>query len=505
MASGLQGIYTAQKSLMLNQAALNIINNNISNMNTPGYSRQRIEVSQDVVRMPDANLPLVAVRSAIGASIDGIVRDRNSYLDSYFRRENSDLSFYKELNDNLSLLQDITNELGDSAIGSYLTEFYNAAQQLSLNPSDLVARQNFIQKASDLCSRFNQTAEQLTNLRTNLVGNPEVPGSIGESKIKLTCDELNTKLEELAKLNETISASCSFGAVPNNLLDERDLLLDQISEYLPITVTSGANNVINVSSNNVELVRGSRKLGTFEVTQGDNINPAIVRFVDKEGVEHSTNINTGKIGAILEAGGSDTNKLSINGVIQSLDKLASEFANVVNGIQSTGKFIYIDNTVNPPVKKLSNDTPVSLFVSKTGLSPIKASNISINQEIIDDPYKIAAAKSTAGELAVGDGGNALLIAQSRNSNIFNLNNSSPEKFLNSISGTIGIQINSIENSYEVKKNIVSQIEQRRQSEMGVNLDEELADLLKYQRAYEASAKVLSVVDKTIQQIISMVG
>lgn len=515
MSSSLFGIYNSQRALLLNQAAINLINNNIANINTPGYSKQRLEISQNININPDASLPMIAAQSGLGAVIDDISRNRDVYLDSYLRRETTTLNFYKELNESAVLIEDIANELGDSGISTALNEFYNAAHQLSLNPTDSIARNNFIQKSMDVSDKFNITSDRLQQVRTNLVGDIADPTTLESSKINISVDYLNVQLKAIADLNQTISVSTSQGTTPNGLLDERDRLVDEVSQYIPITVTKGANNLISLSIGSTELVRGKDQVGFFDVVVGDVLNPATVKIVDETGADVVANANAmltnGKLGAILEMGGSDPNKLNVYTFMQNLDNLAREFAREVNTIQRGGQ--YIDTSVTPhvltPVTVAAPPPdPFDIFVELTGATQanyvnMTAGNIRLNQDVIDDVYKIAAASATSAANETGDGNNALLLAQLRDKKIAALGNSESESYLNSLVGKLGIQVKSIQEKYESQDSIVQQIDMRRESATGVNLDEELTDLVKFQRAFEASARIFNVVDKMLEQIIGL--
>ena len=515
MTSSLYGIYNAQRSLLLNQAAINLINNNIANINTPGYSKQRLELSQNINANPNANIPLIASQSGTGATIDAITRNRDIYLDTYLRKETTTLNYYKELNDSATLIEDIANELGDSGISTSLNEFYAAAQQLSLNPTDSIARNNLIQKALDVCGKFNITADRITDLRTNLVGDIADPATLETSKINVSSDYLNVQLAAIADLNQTISLSTSQGMTPNGLLDERDKLLDKIAEYIPITVTHGANNLVSISINGTDIVKGKDQVGFFDVVVGDVLNPATVRILDETGAVVVANANalltSGKMGAILEMGGSDPNKLNIYNFVQNLDSLAREFAREVNTIQRGGQ--YIDTSVTPQVLTpvtvaVPPPDPFDVFVELAGATQanygnLTAGNIRINQDVIDDVYKIAAARATSAPNETGDGNNSLLLGQLRDKKIAALGNTETEAYLNSLVGKLGIQVKSIQENYDSQNTIVQQVETRRDSVTGVNMDEELTDLVRFQRAFEASARMFNVMDTIMQQIINL--
>ncbi|EKE03822.1 MAG: flagellar hook-associated protein FlgK [uncultured bacterium] len=510
MTSSLFGIFNSHRSLLLNQAALNLINSNIANINTPGYSKQRLELSQNIISSSDSSIPMNAAQSGGGAIIDSISRNRDAYLDTYYRRESTSLNFYKELNETATLIEDISNELGETGISGAFNEFYNAAHQLSINPTDSIIRNDFIQKAMDLCNRFNLTYDRLDQLRDNLVGDITNPSTLDTSKVALTVDDLNTQLAALADLNKTISTSTAQGTTPNGLLDERDRLLDRISEYIPINVTQGANNLVTVSLGSTNLVTGREQVGFFDVVAGDINNPATVKIVDSTAVDIVANANSlitsGKLGGILQMGGSNANELNIYNTLSSLNTLAQEFATQVNTIHQGGQ--YIDTSVTPNTLALVSAVPFDIFVESNAVTNatyanMTAGNITLNQDVINDAFKVAAASATSAANETGDGGNALVLAQLRNTKIATLGSSDTESFLNSVIGKLGIQIKSIQDSYTSQGTIVQQINSRREATIGVNLDEELTDLIRFQRAFEASAKVLNVMDKALEQIIGL--
>jgi len=510
MPSSLYGIFNVQRALQLNQSALNIINNNIANINTEGYSKQSLDISQKII-VSSGNQSLVDCQSGAGATIDSINRNRDIYLDASYRDNNSDYNYAKELSQNVALIETKMNELSNDGINNALNDFYNAASQLSLQPTNSLARNNFVQMASDLCDKFNDIYNQLTKIRTDLVGDSTNAESLTTAKITTTCFDLNKQLEALTDINKTIALSTSEGITPNSLLDKRDLLLDQISEFIPITVTQGVNNLVTVSLGDTILVQGSNRLGYFETTAGDSDNPAIVKIVDSNGADILANANdditSGKIAGILDVAGSNPSKLTISGILDSLNTLAIEFATEVNTIQNDGK--YINNSINPPVLASFADT-TDIFVEQDGTNEadytnMTAGNIRINSNIYDNPYLVATAKSTSAANETGDGENVLIMSQLRNEPLENLGYATTEGFLSSLVGKIGIQVKNVDDTFDAKKLIFDQIKQTKESTIGVNLDEELSDLIRFQRSYEASAKMLSVIDKALQQIIAAVG
>ncbi len=519
MPSSMFGIYTAQQSLQLNQAAINLINNNIANINTPGYSKERLELSQKVVMSTGANIGAVAAQMGVGSMVDTVTRNRETYFDNYYRSESTTFNYYKELDSNISLIEDAANELEEGGIGDAFIQFYDASHKLSMDPVDSVTRTNFVQKAMDLTQNFNDTANQLTGIQENLVGNSVNPGSLDKSKLGLITSELNTKFDALIELNRVIGLSSAMGTAPNGLMDERDRLLDDISEYIPISVNEKANNNLSISVGNYEILDGDTRHIEFDVafntesmgTEGvyDPTVVVLTRIEDDEVINSNANdlFKTGQIAGVLDSvryDFDDPDKLTTNNIMTRLNKLAREFAEAVNSIQTSGKYIVVDeNRLSDPVNN-PDEIPENIFVDGAGyVNDITASSITVNDNIVKDVFKIAAAQSDD-VLEKGDGSNALAIAQLRNEYNSELDNATFEDYLSSVVGKIGIESSSIKQSYEAQDSIMKNIKTKRESIMGVNLDEELTDLLRYQRAYEASAKVLNTVSKSLETIINMV-
>lgn len=516
MTSTLFGLFNAQRSLSLNQAVIDVINSNIANVNTPGYSKQRAELAQ-LSSGNITSIPQDAAQDCLGAIITEISRNRDVYLDNFLRSETSNKFYYKELSENAILIEDITKEIGDTGINSSLDEFYKALSQLSLNADDYVVRNVVVQRALELTTKMNSIYTQLENQRINLVGDYSDPDTLLSSRVKLISDGLNDKLTSVANLNDSIVRSTSQGTSPNYLLDQRDTLLDEISEIIPIELTSHSNGSITITLGSTVLVSGGAQTGFFNVVSGVDENyPAIIQIENDSGgvlvPDAYSIINSGRLGGILEMGGSEAGKLTVKAVMDNLNTLAFELANEINTLQSNGR--YIDNSGSP--LELSNNTsnpidglqpldadPVDFFIDP-GAGTITAGNITVNTAIINNPYQISAADLTGGFEDLGDGANALLMAQIRNKEIANLGGATTEQYITNVIGDAGSKANSISNNFDIKDNITRQLSLKREAATGVNLDEEMTDLIRFQRSYEASARVLNVVNDNIKTILAMV-
>jgi len=513
MSSSLYGIYTSENSLAISQAAMDVINNNVSNMNTPGYSKQSVQLSE--VSSLD---PTNAAQVGSGAVLDAVTRNRDAYLDNSFRQANASSSYYSEYSTNATQMENTVNELGDTGgINSSLSTFYNDLSQLAANPSDATIRNTTVQNASTVATTFNNDATKLQNMRTSLVGDVNNPGTISQSKLSTDINALNSQLSQVASLNQQIALSTSQGENPNALLDQRDQALDTISQYIPINITTEKNNTVSVSLGSTQLINGNTQTGVLSVQQGDANNPSIVQITDNAGNIVFGNaysaISSGEIGAILQLGGSDPSKLTISGMLGSLNTLANQFSNAVNTVQANGR--YINNTSTP--NQLSNNTsnpidatqnldpdPQSFFVTSDGSAAITAGNISVNSALVKNPGQIAAASISSGFNDTGDGSNALLMSQVQDQSIQALGGITTQGYITNMVGQLGTQSANLKNSNDTSSSILQQVTQRRDSVTGVSLDQELSDLVMYQKSYEASAKIMTTMSDNLTTIINMI-
>lgn len=514
----------AQKSLLLNQSALSVVSNNIANMNTTGYSKQRLDQeASGEIQIQGANSTSYQISE--GAQIGNIVRYRQEYLDTSYRDQNADVNYFSQLKSMAGIIESSLNELSGSGLQDSISQFFTAVTTLNSNPADSTARTNFVQKAQILCTQFNQVAQNLDQNRTLTVGKVGDSQSLVSSKVAIDITDVNNKLDQLSKINDTIVKTSAQGTIPNDLLDQRDNLLDEISAYMPVTTTSNENGSINLSLNGLTLVKGN-VTNKLEIVQGTADNPVTINLIDSKGDSISDNINgrftSGRIASYLEMGGNVSGKLSYQSMMTQLDKLASGFATAINDIQtySVGnvKAMAIDFDANG--KQFLSDYTTApdtglpdIFSNKNGAGPITALNMSVNSEISASYWKIATARvdadttdpswETTGKWAVGNTDNIKLFGAVRNKSIGTLNDMTPENYLTSAVTDMGSKIETINFNFKSENSVFQSINTERQSAIGVNMDEELVDLVKYQRAYEASARIFNTASSLLETLVNL--
>lgn len=561
----ISSVNIAQQALAVNQAAITTVSNNIANVNTEGYSKLRVDQAQVVNYTPNAGNPLSIAESCSGVTMTGVTRYSDWYLQNYYWQESSTNSYLEQAASTASNVEDLVNELKSTGLSSALDNFYTAVNALSNAPSDITARQNYVNAAQTVCSVFNNMSSDLTDIKTSLVGSGSADGSLQSSELSSQVDKVNTILEQLADVNFGIIKTKSGETASSSLLDQRDMLLSQLSDLAPVDIQQYANGTVQVSLADITLVNGTEVKGKLLATETGNAdNPVSLSIVDPEdssvalSSDITSNIDTGSIGALLDTGGTSSTKFTIYSVLQNLNTMASEFSTVLNKIQVGD--INSDGTVamamNQTTKQLTQSTNL-MFVS--GSSPsvttstvshatvagevngtvtttaggtttivttrlsggnttittktqsaITAANISVNSNIVNDPYLVAAARvadpaATGVTSETGNNANMAIVMNSRNDSSYysNLGGTTLEKYLSNAVFAVGAKTQDLNTRLENQTLVVNQVKNNLQSKVGVNMDEELTSLIKYQRAYQAAARIYNVCNSLLEELVNL--
>lgn len=512
----------AQQALSVNQSAITVVSNNIANVDNQNYSKLS-PILADVVNPINIPGAVAQANSLSGVQLSKIQRYTDSFLQNYYWNQNSTSSYYTKYSSSASDVENIMNTMQNSGLSNAISSFYKAVGNLNNNPTDASARANFVSTAENLCSVLNQSYSNLADIRKSLVGDVNVLGSIDSSEISSETTSVNSILDQLASVNDSLTKTTASGIASSSLLDERDSLLTQLSSYLNVTIETNDNGTANVSLGKYDLVSGSAVSGYLDAVAGTTSNPAQINIVDSNNNILYSNINStitdGSMAAILDIGGSNASKFTINGVESDLDTLASSFANIMNDIQrgdpnSDGS---VALCINSATKQLIQATNPLFVNSSTGTATgVSASNISFNSTVANDPNLIATARVSAAVFAAGtyvsdtgNNANSTMLLQSR-SNTYNnpvkgenLNGQTIEGYLATTVSSIGYSVSNISNSETTQSSVLSQIKSQLSSEKGVNLDEELANLVKYQQAYQAAAKVFSTCNSLMETLMNL--
>lgn len=516
----------AQQALQNSQYALNLVSNNIANMNTAGYSKQSAEFTAlngySCYNWCSSGNNL---KLGHGAELSSISRNRDTALDNYFRDQNAQAAFYNQIGSMASTISSVMNEMQEGGLQSSFSEFFSTVAKLNGDPTNNAYRISFAEKAQDIANQFNKMASLLTDARNQTIGELGDLTSFQNSKVFLQTEQLNEKLSQLAEINGKIAQSTSRTGANASLLDQKDLLLDEISSIIPVKITQNDNGTSNLYLGNNLILQGGEQKMVFTATQGTTYDePVIFSIEDAEGKVINSNVNdllkTGSLAALGETNTVESKNLTYTSVLNDLNTLARAFAEAVNEIQ-TQKYTVDGVEYTPMSLKDGVLVPATepIFEIPTPPDTFDAANIKVNQAILDNPNNIAAAAvaidpnaAPPGYDAEGIGNNTnmqrFLGLQSQKLDLLDTAGTGVgmtlDSFLGSVITEIGTKVGSLNDKMDTQSTVVSQIATQRSSLFGVNLDEELADLIKYQRAYEAAARVFNVASQ-IMQVMTTLG
>ena len=461
----MSGIYNTinigLSGLIAHRQALNTSANNLANANTEGY-RKQTAVLTSAPGYPTAG----SVNSVLGGQWgSGVVavgaqHSHESYIDLQARLTDSALGRWNYASSTLSQVESIIQPSTDSDIASQLDAFWSAWQDVSNQPEDLGSRYALQQQAVTLANAFQDSSQRLQSLRTST-----------DLSISSRIDEVNTYTKQIASLNQTIATAQAEGRFPNDELDQRDVLIDKLATLtgaMPFTAEDGN---VTIYADGRPLVQGGKSydLSYESTTNGIQITSSF----DGGSVE----ISNGEIGGLIQA-----RDVSIPSYLQQLDTLASAVVTQVNALHETGY-------------GLDNSTGNDFFVAGG-----TASTIAVSQTILDDVQTIAAGASTD---TPGDGSIALSI--SNLSTTSDLNGRTIGEYARALIGLVGDDVSNASAQVDSYTAAQQQIATQQESISGVSTDEEMAETLVIQRAYEACAKLIQIGDEMIQTVLTMVG
>lgn len=557
--------------LQIAQVQLDVTGHNIANVNKPGFSRQRVELT---TRLPNYT-PYGAIGR--GPAISGIERLRESYLDFVYRQSSQGFGSASVRARYYSRIEDIFQEPGDIGFGTRLDAFFDALSDFSTHVEDIPVRVSLLSEAQALAAGLNQAAERLNTLRTN--ANEDVRGLV---------PEINSLMSRIAELNGNIRDVELTGIRANDLRDDRDVLIDELSQLINITYRERDDGQIDITVGSDMVVNGDeyREMYAAATNTIDPARPDLleVRFVDTDDL---VTITDGELFGSL-----DVRDNVLVGVDNRLDELARTLIHAVNRIHSSGNglegigvpmtsvypvasplapltlaqlpfdvvdgsfeiYVYdsagnvVDSVTvpvvasgNPALQTTLTDienainglTGMSALIAPDGtitITPdagftftfandtsgalaalglnsfftgLDASSIDVSQLLLDHPEYVTSAYSTD-PLDTGDNTAALDLAALRNALLLG---GDTQTFADHYQGTVvqvGIDTRANDQTLSVEQSFVEDFDRRRLEVSGVSLDEEATFLIQFQRAFEASARVITVADRMLEALLAVV-
>ncbi len=605
------GLETGKRAIVVQQLALQTTGHNISNANTVGYTRQM--VNMEAARpFCTPGIPSSSGVGQIGTGVaaGSINRIRDEFIDLQIRKESRSLGYWDTILDGMEQIEIIIKEPSDTGLRSVMDQFWQAWQDLTVNPESEAVRSVVVERGTALAETFNHMYQQLTDLRSDTNAN-----------LQVKVQEVNSMIIQLRDLNKEILAVSVAGQQPNDLMDKRDLLLDQLSRMANISISEDAYGMITVQMGGRSIVQGSECTTLSTATDSNGMH--MITWADT-GIK--ANISSGEIGALLDLRGqtilAQENAVSeykeiIPAALEQLSTLAQTVVVMTNELHRSG---YSLNNNSHPDSAFPDGT--NFFNLPDDINDVAnwAAYIKVNSLITEDANNIAAASNRTWdendqESNFGDGSLALLIAQLRQSiNItrsqtcsdslsaldissvsgsltvaYNggatttitlaapaepyqdlqqlaaaiqaqldantdlsssgisitvkcdgdrlaftsansgfegiadvdllggtafsalssigggIENVTCDDYWASVASSVGVQCQQASRMSENQTILVNQLENSRQSVSGVSLDEETADLIKFQAAYNAAARFITVIDEQLDTIINRMG
>ncbi len=445
----------ARRALTSQRLGINVTSNNVANASTPGYSRQRVDFTQS----PSVKTQFGMLGSGVTASHIGRIRER--FIDQQIRHNNDALGFSTMQRNVLAQIEAAVNEPSETGINTALNNFFNTFQELAVRPAESSARNNVVQKGTLLTQSIHRLYSNINSLRENLTQDVE-------NKVK----EINQISKDLAQLNERIIAARAGGAVASDLEDLRDLKIDRLSALAKVQVSDSGNGAKLVSMNGVSIVNDV-DFNAIKI-QADGGKLQIV----SEANGRVLSADTGELGGTLTSYNS-----TIPNYVERLNTFAKRLMDRINEVHSSGYTI-----TNP------TQTGIMFF---TGTS---AADIEVNSQIANNVNLIA----VSADGRAGDNTNALALADLLSEKMLSDNSQTLSQFYAGFASDVGTGVNNAKNTVTMQELILAQLDQQKSSVSGVSVDEEMTNLIKYQRAYDAAAKVITTVNEMFESLIRMV-
>lgn len=501
------GFYNAQRGLIAAQAGLDVANHNVSNANTPGYTKQRLELTQAFPYQSPSPGGGLIYQFGQGVEVSAVTRVRDVFLDNQFRLENGTAGELTSKNAIFQQVEDIVGEPNDTGLANGVQRLFDAIQDMSTKPESLSSRSAFLQHAVDLTFLVQQQGRQLLDLHKNLVGVEGDATSLAASQLGLAVNEINTSLTSVAALNQQISTIVSSGGNANDLQDKRSQLLAKLSEFANVTITQLPNEQVQVDLGGQTLVKGRFVVDTLSVVPNTGGNagavPGLIQTASGA-VDITTAITGGKIKGILDAAGLDTTIKNVYQTFTELNAMFEQMTASFNTVQQGGRDLagaQHNDPVNDPASEIFQLNPA--YVSGPKMMFYK-----VNQDLVDNSDKLALAADdssvTGGFAGSGDGRNAQAFISIRAQPNTSLGGQTLEDYHQTLIARLGTNAKSFQDREVNQKALVRQLDGRQSSVSGVNLDEETIDLVRYQQAYQASSRVIRTYNEIYEMLMKMV-
>ncbi|MDB4973017.1 MAG: flagellar hook protein FlgK [Myxococcaceae bacterium] len=448
---------TGLRGMTVAQGATQASANNISNSSTVGYTRRSTEIN------PDTQLDAGKLNSR---------RVVEPFIQKRILNAESGSSEASATRSAVDVLDKVYAE-GDGSLGSALDAFQVSVQNLSTNPGDTATRQVLLSNAGALSGAFKNAADSLTVARSDV--NAQVTQGVGE---------VNQRLTQIGKLGVEIQRSEIGGTEASDLRDQRDQLLREVSQRVPIsTIDQGNGQMTVLLAGSQQLVGADGTVSTLAVSNGANGNLKISKVSASTSIDVTSMVSTGSIGGQLK-----TSAGTLVDQQKKLDQLAYDVSTAYNKVHSAG---YAQD----------GSTGLDLFTAPTGVAGAAAA-FSVSSDVLGKPQNLATASNSSA--LPSDNGNALALSAVASAPV-SLGGLTVTEALASLVGEAGSVVQNADQSQSFSSGALQQVQSLLDDSSGVSSDDEMVSMMKYQRSYQASLKIIQTADQMLSDLLNIRG
>ena len=468
MGSTFGGINTALTSLYAQRRGLDVSGQNIANANTEGYTRQRVRMAAQTGSL-HPGIYSTTDQVGAGVSVAGVERGRNMYLEQRGRAEHANSAYLASQKASYQQIESVLAEPSDSALQARMHEMWDAWNDVANNWQDPSTRTALIERSHTVATTLNDTYTSLSNHIDALHGGMDA-----------YVTQVNTLASSIADMNQRIAVAQHANLPANELQDQRDLQVMNLSELVGASALPKPDGSVNVYIGGTALVEGFNARAVKLVGPDTLAGITATTKVALQWTDTDRDATAGgAMGAML-----DTMNTIIPGIVADLDKVAANIAKTVNDAQAGG--FCADGTAGGDF--FDGNTAASLAVKITQPDEVAFSKGNPTPDPTDPTAVAALDQGVAEELAdVGMSG------------------SGPDADYQAMIGRLGVAAQAAMRRSEIQDSVTDQVDTSRQGESGVSLDEEMTNMLTYQRGYEAASRVLTTIDSMLDQLINRTG
>ncbi|MFZ5650981.1 MAG: flagellar hook-associated protein FlgK [Bacillota bacterium] len=467
---------TGRRGIQTHQRALDVTGHNLANASTEGYTRQEAVFSQTTpYTAPDLNSPGSPGQLGTGITTSLIRRIRDEYLDPQMRRANTDRYYWEDQIGIFKRVEASFAEPASSGIGDQLVEFFKGWQNLNNNPQDPGVKASVKEMGVQMASLMTYTYNQLTDLQESIAR----PGTLPEVESGMLKDQVarvNDLMVQIQNLTNDIMRIYRVGQQPNDLVDKRDLLLDELSKLGPLTVTNKTADGKPTGEITMTFLGAT-------ITTVPRMNTSFsLKINDQAGPEYGhIELHEASLGRIVDLT-AEANNIYKGGSLLGLENARQSIISFKKALN--------DMAVNLRDKiKSKNNSPPPAAIKDFFMGSLETGNFAVNNAVVSNPDVI-------------DGTKAALIAGIRKEDMDGSRKYTLEESYAMLITDVGNKASGTDGMAASQQAIQEQLRNLRESVSGVSVDEELTKMVQFQYGFQASARVVSMVDELLDVIIN---